>query len=200
VRVQTVVSRWGEHGERPEPLAANDTLFGGFEASGSIDVACEASAAWDLVTNVCRIGEFSPECIDARWIGGASGPSVDARFEGTNRVVDEANDAEYIWIRPCTVTVALRPERFRYTVGDRYDGTAATEWDIYIEPIMTGCRITERFRHLPKGLSGIRHQADAEPERAEAVVSERRRGLSEGIAVTLHRMKLVLERDATGTP
>src|SRR5262249_38619810 len=97
-----------------------------------------------------------------------------------------------------TVTAARSPERFSYTVGDRYDGTPATQWDIYIEPTPTGCQITEQFRHLPQGLSGIRHQADAEPERAEAIISERIRVLHEGIATTLRRMKLVLEQQATG--
>jgi hypothetical protein len=193
--VKSVVSRWGEHGDRPEPLGRNDALFEAFETSASVDVACDSSAAWQLVTDVSRIGEFSPECIAARWIDGASGPLVGARFEGTNRVIiDEANDAEYVWIRPCTVTAAQQPERFGYTVGDRYDGTPSTRWDIHIESTPTGCRITEQFRHLPQGLSGSRHQADAEPERAEAIIGERIRGLNEGITTTLRRMKLVLEQ------
>jgi hypothetical protein len=200
VQVQTLVSRSGEHGPRPEPFAANDALFGAFEAAASVDVACAASAAWELVTNVGRIGEFSPECVSARWIDGASGAAIGARFDGTNRVLSKANDFEYVWIRPCTVTALSRPERFGYTVGDRYDGTPATEWEFLIEPTTTGCRLTERFRHLPDGLSGIRLQADAEPGRAEEIVSERMRGLTEGIAMTLERMKLILERHPTGTP
>ena len=111
---------WGKHGDRPEPASVNDSLFGALEAWASVEVACTQLAAWGLVTAIDRIGEFSPECVDARWIDGTSGPSVGARFEGTNRVADEANDSEYIWIRPCTVTSAQPPERFSYTVGDRY--------------------------------------------------------------------------------
>jgi hypothetical protein len=198
VRVKTAFSRWGKYGDRPEPLAANDALFGAFAASASVDVACDPRAAWGLVTDVRRIGEFSPECIAAQWIDGASGPSVGARFEGTNRVIDEANDVDYTWVLPCTVTAARPPERFSYTVGDRYDGTPATEWDISIEPTPTGCRITEHFRHLPQGLTGIRHLADADPEHADAIVGGRARGLADGIVTTLRRMKLVLESEATG--
>jgi Polyketide cyclase / dehydrase and lipid transport len=160
VSVKTVISRWGDHGPRPEPAAVNDALFGAFEASASVEVACTPAAAWRLVTEVGRIGEFSPECIDARWIGGATGLSEGARFAGTNRVVDEEGDTEYIWIRPCTVELAQSPERFSYTVGDRYDGTPATVWDIQIVATATGCRITQNFRHLLRGLSGIRHRAD----------------------------------------
>jgi hypothetical protein len=193
VLMKTVVSMWGEHGDRPEPVSVNDALFGEFRTSASVEVACTPLAAWGLVTGIERIGEFSPECINARWIDDASGPSEGARFEGTNRAVDEANDTEYIWIRPCTVTAAQAPERFAYTVGDRYDGTAASSWDIKIEPTPTGCRITQNFKHHPRGLSGIRHQADDDPAQAHAIVRERVEELTNGMLQTLQRMKRVLE-------
>jgi hypothetical protein len=191
--MKTFVSIWGEHGDRPEPASVNDSLFDEFRALASIEVACAPLTAWELVTDIRRIGEFSPECIDARWIDGAKGPSVGARFEGTNRVADDANDSEYIWIRPCTVTTAQSPERFSYAVGDRYDGTPATFWDIEIEPTGTGCRITQRFRHLPRGLSGVRHRADDDPPHSEDIVNERLQGLTNGMMQTLQRMKRVLE-------
>ena len=37
---------------------------------------------YDLVTDVRRMGEWSPETVEADWIGGASGPEVGARFRG----------------------------------------------------------------------------------------------------------------------
>ena len=191
--MKTVVSRWGEHGDRPKPLRANDELFGALYAEASVEVACSPTSAWNLITNIERIGEFSPECIEARWLDGASGPSVGARFEGTNRTVFESDDFEYIWIRPCTITVASRPQRFGYTVGDRYDGTAATEWQFRIDATTTGCRITEQFRHLRGGLSGIRHRADATPAEAAAIVTSRADQLTAGMTETLQRMKLALE-------
>ena len=191
--METVISRWGENGPRPEPLAANDALFGAFEASGSVEVACTPHAAWNLVTDIGRIGEFSPECIGARWIDEVSGPSEGARFEGTNRIVDEAGDTEVIWIRPCTVTVLQPPQHFSCLVGDRYDGTPAMVWDFEITAAATGCRITQRFRHLPKGLSGIRLAADREPARAETIVRDRIGELTGGIEQTLAAMKRALE-------
>ena len=114
--VKTVVSRWGEHGLRPEPAAANDALFGAIEATATVEVACTPMAAWQLVADIGRIGEFSPECADARWTDGATFPAEGARFEGTNRVVNENHDSQYIWIRPCKVTVRGR------------QSTSATRW------------------------------------------------------------------------
>lgn len=186
------MSRWGG-GERPEPAPVNDSVFEQFRTSASIEVACTPIAAWRLVTNIERIGEFSPECIKAAWIDGSTGPTEGARFEGTNRVVDDTEDTEYIWIRPCTVTAAEEPARFAYTVGDRYDGTPATEWEVKIDATAAGCRITQRFRHLPRGLSGIRHQADSNPTQASVIVQERVDELTSGMLQTLQRMKQVLE-------
>jgi Polyketide cyclase / dehydrase and lipid transport len=191
--VKTVVSRWGEHGPRPAPAPTNDALFGVFEATASVEMACTPMAAWQLVTDIGRIGEFSPECADALWIDGATFPTEGARFEGTNRVVNENHDSEYIWIRPCTVTVAQSPEQFAYAVGDRYDGTPAAVWDFRITANATGCRVTQQFRHLPDGLSGLRLLADAEPTRAETIVGERVTELTDGMHRTLQQMRQVLE-------
>ena len=190
---------WGEHGDRPEPLASNDSLFGAFMASCSIEVACTQAAAWELVTSVERIGEFSPECIDAVWIDHSSGACVGARFQGTNRVVLEDGASDYVWIRPCTITIAEAPRRFGYTVGDRYDGTPACAWEVEIEQTATGCRITQRFQHLSRGLSGIRHAADADPDHAEEIIESRVEGLVNGMNETLERMKRVLESDPSSS-
>lgn len=186
------VSMWGTHGPRPTPLAQNDPLFESVSAVARIEVACAPAQAWALITDVTRIGEFSPECIDARWIEG-SGPSVGARFEGTNRVGND--DYEFVWIRPCTITAADEPKHFAYTVGDRYDGSPASEWDFAIEPAGDGCAITQTFRHVPDGITGVRVSADAEPDRAAEIIQARLVELRRGMTETLGRMKAVLEDD-----
>ena len=37
---------------------------------------------WELVSDVTRIGEFSPETFEARWTRGSTGPEVGAYFKG----------------------------------------------------------------------------------------------------------------------
>ena len=37
---------------------------------------------WDLVSDVTRIGEFSPETFEAKWTRGSTGPEVGAYFAG----------------------------------------------------------------------------------------------------------------------
>ena len=167
-------------------------LFAGLQVRESVEVACAAADAWRLVADVTRIGEFSPECIDAHWLDDASGLQVGARFEGTNRVVD--GDTEMIWIRPCTVTDVKPGELFAYTVGDRFDGTPASSWEFVIDSLAPGrCRITQMFRHEPDGLTGFRCHADSQPDRARQIVADRLTVLRTGIRETLLRMRAQLE-------
>ncbi|HEV2888794.1 MAG TPA: SRPBCC family protein [Frankiaceae bacterium] len=180
----TVVSRVGESGPRPEPLAANDPLFAALTLTESAEVDAPAEAAYALVADVTRIGELSPECVKAEWVG-------EGVFEGTNRVA--YGDDEYLWVRPCTVVADEPGRRWAYVVGDRFDGTPATRWEYAFEDVGGGrTRVTQTFTHLPDGLSGLRSQADADPANA-AVVAARTEALRDGMRATLAAMRAVLQ-------
>lgn len=191
IAMTTHMSRWGQHGPRPNPLAENSALFGAFTLTEVVHVSCPPAEAWALVSDIRRIGEFSPECVGTRWLDGADRLGVGVRFEGTNRV--RAGVDEVVWIRPCTVTRLIPGERFAYVVGDRFDGTAAAEWDVSVEPGGDGCVIRQTFRHLPDGLSGVRAEADSDPASAPAILQRRAAALAAGMRETLHRMRAVLE-------
>jgi hypothetical protein len=183
--VETVISRVGESGPRPEPLPSNDPLFASLSVVESVEVHCAPEHAYDLVSDVTRIGELSPECVRAEWVS-------ETTFEGTNRIAWDGG--EYVWVRPCTVTAAERPHLWRYVVGDRYDATPATEWTFAFADLGGGrCRVEQAFRHLPDGLSGLRSQADADPANAAAVVAARTAALRDGMRVTLDAVRNTLE-------
>jgi len=57
------------------------------ETTASATVAIEASpeAVYDLLTDLSRISELSPECYRAEWEDGATGPAVGASLRGYNR-------------------------------------------------------------------------------------------------------------------
>ena len=195
--MQRIVSRWGEHGTRPEPLDANRDAFGAWTLTQEVTIRCNAKDAWNLITDVTRIGEFSPECMKAEWIEGDHA-AVGALFEGTNRVAfeSEGEQVEVIWTRPCRITRAEQGARFSYTVGDRFDGSPASEWDFVVEEVGDDkCQVTQTFRHVADGLSGIRIEADASAERAEQIIANRSAGLSSGMRDTLNAMKRILESD-----
>lgn len=186
-----VLSNWGESGPRPEPNHELDELFATLSHSTSVEVLCTPPEAWDLVSNVDRIGEFSPECAEAWWVEGYPAGAVGGRFEGRNRVTD--GETTYEWIRPCDVTEWEPMSRFTWTVGDRFDGTPATRWSFVIELGVRGIALRQEFTHLPDGLSGLRLMAEADQLAAPEIVARRREDLRDGISLTLTRMKATLE-------
>ena len=53
--------------------------------SVSREVAAPPEEVWALVSDLTRMGEWSPEARGGRWAGGTDGPSVGAVFKGRNR-------------------------------------------------------------------------------------------------------------------
>ena len=51
----------------------------------SLPVAAPADAVFDLVSDLTRMGEWSPECERVTWRGGATSTAKGARFLGYNR-------------------------------------------------------------------------------------------------------------------
>ena len=168
---------------------------GGYEVTGLTAAAEEVMAAspelvWDLVADVTRIGQWSPECIWAAWLGEPGGPRPGARFTGRNRL---ANGFEYEVI--CVVTEADRPRAFAWVVLDDNDDPArpSSSWRYRIDPLPGGgSRIRQRFTHGP-GTSFLRAIAVQAPERAADVVAARRDGLRANMSATMRAMRAVAE-------
>lgn len=108
---------------------------------GSVTVHIDAppSAVWALVSDVTRIGEYSPETFEAEWLGGATGPEVGARFRG--HVKRNGRGPTY-WTS--CVVVACEPEReFAFAVG--LSGRPVNTWRYLLEPSGHGTDVTESF-------------------------------------------------------
>jgi len=186
------VSNWGEseNGPRPTPDRRVSAVVPAMGVTVQMPMACRPEVLWELITNVERIGEFSPECAEAWWVEGFPAHAVGGRFEGRNRVEDGSES--YEWTRPCDVVAYDPPRSFAYTVGDRFDGTPATRWTFRITPTDDGCVVQQQFEHLPDGLSGIRLQAE-QLDDAEALIAQRRDMLRDGMSQTLERIRRVVE-------
>ena len=50
--------------------------------SVTVHINATPDQVWDLVSDVTRIGEYSPETFEAEWLDGATGPAVGASFRG----------------------------------------------------------------------------------------------------------------------
>ncbi len=80
----------------------------------SIDIAATPEAVYDLITDINRMGEWSPECYRCEWLDGATQATVGARFRGYNR------RGALRWQRTAVVDVADRGREFAFaTINDR---------------------------------------------------------------------------------
>jgi Polyketide cyclase / dehydrase and lipid transport len=96
---------------------------------------------YDLVTDIARMGEWSPECIACEWIGGADGPVPGARFRGRNR------NRLARWSTQPRVVVARRPVEFSFVAGDLFRRDLTT-WTYHLEADGSGTVVTESFELL----------------------------------------------------
>jgi len=92
---------------------------------------------WSLVSDVTRMGEWSPETHSAAWIKGAAGPAPGAKFRGANR------HGKRSWKTVSTVLESVRGRRFSFRVDA--GPLAISEWAYEIEETATGCSVTETW-------------------------------------------------------
>lgn len=105
--------------------------------SARTDIAAPAEAVWSLISDVTRMGEWSPEATGAEWKGGATGPALGARFAGTNA------RGKKTWSTACEVTACDPGRAFGFRV--KAGGLKVAQWDYRIEPTDTGCTVTETW-------------------------------------------------------
>ena len=135
----------------------------------SIEIAASPEAVYDLVSDVGRMGEWSPEATGADWIDGGTG-NVGDWFEGHN----QAGERE--WSRACEVARAERGRDFTFVVGGVEDN--CTWWSYEMEPVGEGTRLTERWWIVNKTPA----VAAATPEQYEARLAFTKTMLEETIA------------------
>ena len=106
----------------------------------TVHMKATPQAVWDLVSDVTRIGEFSPETFEAEWLDGATGPAVGARFRGH---VNRNNRGVKYWTE-CRVTDSVPGQAFAFdvVVGNR----VVNSWRYDIAPAAgDGTDVTESF-------------------------------------------------------
>ena len=108
-------------------------------ASVSVHMKAPAERIWDLVSDVTRIGSYSPETFEAEWLDGATGPAVGARFRG--HVKRNGRGPTY-WTK-CTVVASEPGREFAFGVGG--SAQALNVWRYRLEPAGDGTDVTESF-------------------------------------------------------
>lgn len=149
----------------------------------SVDRVIDAPAEtlYDLVSDVTKMGDYSPENTGAVWLEGATGPAVGARFKGTNRL------GSLTWATKPTITAADRGRLFAFEVP----GRAGTTWTYRFDPVPGGVRVTESVRQARSTPLPIRLL------QRRAGVTDRAQHLRTAMTTTLERLATAAERQTT---
>lgn len=151
----------------------------------SVTVTMQApiDAVWELVSDVTRIGEFSPETFEAEWLGEATGPAVGARFRGHVK----RNERGPVYWAECEVDVADPPRdgRAEFTFTVITGGRRLNTWGYRLVAMGDDATDVTEFFRLADRLSLKIYWA----------LAGRWRGKTNrhGMTTTLERMRAVLE-------
>jgi hypothetical protein len=104
-----------------------------------VTVPAAIDDVWDVVRDPTRVGEWSHECVEATWLGGADAAVPGARFRGRNRA------GLFKWGRVCEVVTAEPHELVWVTVPTTFYPDSS-EWRIALSEVDGGTRISQQFR------------------------------------------------------
>lgn len=139
--------------------------------SVSRDIAADADVLYDLVADVTRMGEWSPENTSCTYKEGFDSPVVGAEWLGDNV------HGEFEWQTEGRVTEAERGEVFAFDakVGD----FVFAKWRYEFEAIDGGTRVTERaldlrpekVKSMSLQMSGVADRDERNRETMEATLT-----------------------------
>lgn len=151
------------------------------EVSVSTHVDAPPEVVFALVSDLARMGEWSPECTSVEWKGGATGPALGAAFKGRNRSGRRrwSTDARITTFEPGKALAfdvhvgPLKVARWGYAVApDPAGGTTLTEtWlDQRLGPIATvtgwATGVKDRSTHNRSGMVATLERMKAAAEAA----------------------------------
>jgi len=152
-------------------------------ASAGVVIAASPETLYDMLTDITRMGEWSPVCTASWWDEGA-GPTVDSWFTAKNAVPDREFENR------SQVVVADRPDEFAWIVGGIDEGHA--RWGYTFTPVEGGTRVDESWA-MVRLTDRTREMTD---ERAAGLVARGRAG----IETTLANLKRVAEASVAPVP
>ncbi|MFL6205045.1 MAG: SRPBCC family protein [Acidimicrobiales bacterium] len=98
----------------------------------SLHIEAPADRIYEIVTDIAGMGRLSPECTGGRWLDGAIGPAVGARFKGSNK------RGIARWSTTNEVVEADPGRAFSFETQQ-----SAARWSYRLQPEGTGTLVTE---------------------------------------------------------
>jgi len=142
--------------------------------SESVVVARSPEDLYDMVSDVTRMGEWSPVCTACWWDDG-QGARPGAWFTGRNEL------PERTWETRSEVVAADPGQEFAFVVGGSW-----VRWGFTFAPVDGGTQVTESWEFLPDGIARFHNRFGSD---APAQIADRALAARHGIPVTLAALK-----------
>lgn len=118
-----------------------------------VTVARNPAVLYDLISDVTRMGEWSPVCTACEWVEGSS-PSVGAVFVGHNETPERS------WDMRCRVFVADPGREFAFATigtpgGDDTEENGMTRWGYTFTAVGGGTDVEESWELTRSGLKTV---------------------------------------------
>jgi hypothetical protein len=149
--------------------------------SESVVVARSPEDLYDMVSDVTRMGEWSPVCTTCWWDDG-QGPRPGAWFTGRNELPDRT------WETRSQVVAADRGREFAFVVGGSW-----ARWGYTFTAVTGGTQVTESWEFLPDGVARFHDRFGSD---APAQIADRTLAARNGIPATLEALKRSAESSA----
>ncbi|MGP0032769.1 MAG: SRPBCC family protein [Acidimicrobiales bacterium] len=151
-----------------------------YPTAETLQIAAPAAAVWALVSDLPRMGEWSPENSGGTWSKGASGPAIGAIFVGKNQ------NGFRRWSTKVTVVGCEPATLFELAVS--VGPWAVANWRYEFEDTADGCRVTESWNDNRAAWMRVASRPLGLHDAAHAKVE---------MAATLSNLARALERTST---
>ena len=146
----------------------------------AIDVDAAPEDVYALVSDLPRMGEWSPECTRCDWLGGATTAAPGARFKGRNQRGPRR------WSTTGTVVSAKPGEELSFDITSVF-GLPVARWTYQITGNGSGgSTVVERWDDRRNGLMKVLG-------RLATGVADRKEHNTDGMQATLERIKATAE-------
>jgi len=143
-------------------------------------IAAPPEKVYAAITDITRMGDWSPEVARSEWVEGFDAPAVGARYVGHNEFGDKG------WSIEAEIIELVENERFTFECMSPSSGKPYAQWGYVIESADGGCNVTEWTKDNRSEESKAR--ANAALGIADRVTRNR-----DGMAETLNRIAAACE-------
>jgi len=151
------------------------------KGEASVHIDADPQTVYEMVADVTRMGEWSPETHTCVWVGGATGPEVGARFKAKNK------RGWMRWSNKPTVVAAEPGKEFAFS---RKAPGSEVVWRYEMEADGSGTKLTESYDVVKPGPAFLDKVIDK-----MIGVEDRGADLVEGMQQTIERVKAAAEAE-----